>query len=287
MSLAKTLLIDSHLHLQDPVFAPDFADVLKRAREAGVKVMICNATSERDWDRVRELAEQIPEIVPCFGIHPWYLAHRQPGWQQRLSDLLEAVPSAIGEAGLDRWYDDRDEKEQEAIFRDQLELARHNRRPIMVHCLKAWGWLQTVLDDVRELPAGFLLHAYGGPVELIRPLSEKGAFFSFAGNVLDERKARMQEALRAVPSDRLLLETDSPDLPPPEPYRVAATPIEGRRYRNEPANLATGFPAIAALRGEQPGLLADVLRRNALRLLGTIPGLDLRQLTDTKAGHAR
>ncbi len=281
------MLVDSHLHLQDPVFLPDFPDVLKRARDAGVKVMICNATSEKDWNRVRELAEQIPEIVPCFGVHPWYLAHRQSGWQDRLSGLLQAIPSAIGEAGLDRWYEDRDEKQQEEVFRDQLELARHHRRPIMVHCLKAWGWLQKVLDEVGDLPAGFLLHAYGGPVELIRPLSEKGAFFSFAGNVLDERKVRMRAALRAVPSDRLLLETDSPDLPPPDMYRVAVKPVEGHRYRNEPANLATTFPAIAALRGEEPAELADVLRENALRLLRSIPRLSSEQLADAKGDHAR
>jgi TatD DNase family protein len=272
------VLVDSHLHLQDPVFDPDFEDVLTRAREAGVEIMICNATSERDWGRVRELGEQIPEIVPCFGVHPWYLTRRQPGWEQRLSELLETLPSAIGEAGLDRWYEDRDEKQQEDVFRAQLEIAQHHRRPIMVHCLKAWGWLETVLSEAGELPAGFLLHAYGGPVELIRPLAEKGAYFSFAGNVLDERKARMREALRAVPSDRLLFETDSPDLPPPDAYRVAGNPAEGRRYRNEPANLGNIFPAIAALRGEEPAELADLLLRNALRLLESIPGLRCRRL---------
>lgn len=265
------MLIDSHLHLQDPVFVPDFADVLQRARDAGVETMICNATSEKDWDRVRELAAQIPEIVPCFGIHPWYLAGRQTGWQDRLSALLQDVPSAIGEAGLDRWYEDRDEKQQEEVFRDQLALARRFDRPIMVHCLKAWGWLERVLDEVGELSAGFLLHAYGGPVELIRPLSEKGAFFSFAGNVLDDRKVRMRNALLAVPLDRLLLETDSPDLPPPEMYRVAGKTVEGRRYRNEPANLAAIFPAIAVFRGEEPAELARVLRENARRLLGSVP----------------
>ncbi|RPJ61753.1 MAG: TatD family deoxyribonuclease [Acidobacteria bacterium] len=281
------MLVDSHLHLQDPVFIPDFADVLTRAREAGVKLMICNSTSEKDWDRVRELAEQVPEILPCFGIHPWYLGDRGAGWQDRLSGLLEAVPSAIGEAGLDRWYEDRDEKQQEEVFRDQLELARHHRRPIMVHCLKAWGWLERVLEEAGVLPAGFVLHAYGGPVELIRPLAEKGAFFSFAGNVLDDRKVRMRQSLRAVPSDRLLLETDSPDLPPPDSYRVAGNPpVDGRRYRNEPANLAAIFPAIAAVRGEDPAELAHVLRTNALRLLQSIPRFEPEQLINSKADHA-
>jgi TatD DNase family protein len=280
------MLVDSHLHLQDPVFMPDFPDVLRRARNAGVQLMICNSTSERDWDPVRELAAEIPEILPCYGIHPWYLARRAAGWEDRLSRLLEASPSAIGEAGLDRWYEDRDEKQQEEIFRSQLAIAKQHRRPIMVHCLKAWGWLERVLDEAGELPAGFVLHAYGGPVELIRPLADRGAFFSFAGNVLDERKVRMRLSLRAVPRDRLLLETDSPDLPPPEMYRVVGETVDGKRYRNEPANLAATFPAIAELRGEDPGELAEILRLNARQLLGSIPGFQLAQSLDAKADHA-
>ncbi|RPI22601.1 MAG: TatD family deoxyribonuclease [Acidobacteria bacterium] len=271
-------LVDSHLHLQDPVFAPDFPEVLDRARRSGVKIMVCNATSEKDWDRVRELAEQVPEIVPCFGIHPWYLRNRKDGWEHRLRSLLEATPSALGEAGLDRWYEDRYETEQELVFREQLTVARDLRRPVMVHCLKAWGWLMRVLEDVGELPAGFLLHAYGGPAELIGPLSEKGAYFSFAGNVLDERKLRMRRSLQAVPADRLLLETDSPDLPPPDMYRVPARAGHEGRYRNEPANLTAILTAVAPLREQTPEQLAAMVLENACQLLGSVPGLDLTPL---------
>ncbi|HXK59959.1 MAG TPA: TatD family hydrolase [Acidobacteriota bacterium] len=268
-------LVDSHLHLQDPVFEPDFPQVLERARQSRVRVMICNATSEKDWQRVRVLSEQHPEIVPCFGIHPWYLRHRSEGWENRLRALLESTPAGIGEVGLDRWYKEGNEAEQELVFRRQLAIARELHRPVMVHCLKAWGWLLDVLDDIEFLPAGFLLHAYSGPAELIGPLSAKGAFFSFAGNVLDERKVRMRNALVSVPADRLLLETDSPDLAPPEGFRVPARPGSSGRYRNEPANLSATLPAIAALRGETSAQLARNAWENACRFLASIPGLNL------------
>ena len=265
-------LTDSHLHLQDPVFEEDFQGVVARAHEAGVRVMICNSTSERDWERVARLAETVPGLVPCFGIHPWYMRNKSPNWRDRLRQVVQSTPSAVGEAGLDRWREDRDEAEQEAVFRGQLSLARELGRPIMVHCLKAWGWLMRVLEEEPPPAEGMLLHAYGGPVELLSPLAAKGAYFSFAGNVLDERKLRMRAALQAAPLDRLMLETDSPDLAPPDDCRVPSGKTVGSgRYRNEPANLAKIATAVAHLRGICPGDLERVLTENARRLLSPIP----------------
>jgi TatD DNase family protein len=281
------LLIDSHLHLQDPVFEEDLQAVIARARDAGARVMVCNSTSERDWERVARLAETVPGVVPCFGVHPWYLKNRSADWPDRLTDMLRSLPSAVGEAGLDRWRDDRDDAEQEEVFRAQLCVARTLGRPIMVHCLKAWGWLMRVLDDEPPPPAGMLLHAYGGPVELMAVLAEKGAYFSFAGNVLDERKSRMRAALQAAPLDRLMLETDSPDLPPPEGFRVASGRTAGERYRNEPANLGKIAPAVADLRGMKLTDLAQKLTDNARRLLGPVPHSSrlFPSLPTTEGGH--
>lgn len=264
-------LVDSHLHLQDPVFEEDFPAVLARAREAGVRVMICNSTSEHDWERVSRLAETVPGLVPCFGIHPWYMRDRRPDWREKLLDILRSTPSAVGEAGLDRWREDRDEAEQEAVFREQLAAARELRRPIMVHCLKAWGWLMNLVEEEPPPAEGMLLHAYGGPVELLAPLAARGAYFSFAGNALDPRKSRMRAALQAVPLDRLMLETDSPDLAPPQEYCVASGRTVGSgRYRNEPANLGRIAVAVAQLRGMSVPDLQRRLMENARRLLSPI-----------------
>ncbi len=96
--------------------------MLERARQAGVRAVVCNATSEKDWEQVADLAARYPEVVPCFGIHPWYLARRSDGWRERLVAILQSHPRAcVGEIGLDRWKPDRDEKVQEELFRTQLE----------------------------------------------------------------------------------------------------------------------------------------------------------------------
>ncbi len=246
--------------------------MFERARQAGVRAVVCNATSERDWEEVADLAARYPEVIPCFGIHPWYLARRSEDWRERLIALLQRHPAAcVGEIGLDRWKPDRDEKVQEELFRAQLEIARDLERPAMIHCLKAWGWLLEVLGHYK-LTRPFLLHAYGGPPELIEPLSRMGAFFSFAGNVLDERKARMRRSLVSMPEDRLLLETDSPDLAAPREHLVHFTTGEDGWIRNEPANLARIVVQVAQLRREDVEHLAGTVWRNAGQLLGLPTG---------------
>ena len=116
-------LIDAHAHLQNPCFAPDLEAVLQRAAAAGVRWVCCNSTSPRDWDAVAALARQHsaaspgPVVLPCFGLHPWYLERRTADWLERLDALLAAEPAAVGEIGLDRYAADRDEGLQEQVFR--------------------------------------------------------------------------------------------------------------------------------------------------------------------------
>lgn len=263
-------LIDSHLHLQDRLFEPDLLAVMERAGQAGIATLVVNGTAETDWTRVLDLARRFSPVVPCLGLHPWYVTGRSEGWLARLEELLKSTRAGVGEIGLDRWIEPRDEPAQEEVFRAQLELARRYQRPVMIHCLRAWVWLIDVLKEEQPLPAGMLIHAFGGAREVIEPLVELGASFSFSGNVLDERKERMRQALCAVPQDRLFLETDSPDLPPPEAYRPYGQVAGQGRARNEPANLAAILPAVAALRGEDSGQLAQALWENGRRLLGSI-----------------
>ncbi|MGE5611304.1 MAG: TatD family hydrolase [Bacillota bacterium] len=263
-------LVDCHLHLQDPVLAAELPAVLDRARAGGVRRLVCNGTSEADWPRVAELAKAHPQVVACFGLHPWYAAGRSGRWLENLKQFLDAMPSGVGEIGLDRWIEPRDESAQEEVFRAQLGLARERGRPVMIHCLWAWGWLMDVLEDEEPLGAGMLIHAYGGSVDLIKPLAARGAYFSFAGNVLEERKAKGREALRAVPLDRLLVETDSPDMLPPGAYRrFSIRAADGKEY-NEPGNLPEVLRGIAQVRGESEERLAEVIWGNAERLLGGV-----------------
>lgn len=270
MDALNIRVFDAHVHLQAPELAGCLEPIMNAARKEGIAVWACNGSTEADWPRVLEIARGIPGVVPCFGLHPWYVRERSAEWLVTLERLLDAVPSAIGEIGLDRWIEPRDERAQEDVFRAQLDLARRRNRPAMVHCLRAWGWLMDVLRGEAPLPAGFLLHAYGGPVDLIEPLAKMGAYFSFAGDTLDERKTRKRDALCAVPPDRLLVETDAPDLSPPPAFRPCPLPATDRKERNHPANLRAILRGLAGVRGETEERLARAAWINAQRLMGDL-----------------
>lgn len=184
--------------------------------------------------------------------------------------MLTAGPSGVGEIGLDRWIEPRDESAQESAFRAQLELARRLNRPVMIHCLKAWDWLMRLLREEPPPAAGLLLHAFGGPLECIKPLTDRGAYFSFAGDVLNERKVQKRSALLRIPPERLLLETDAPDMIPPEPFRVSALGGAHRKLLNEPANLAPILRGVAGLLGEAPEALAVRVFENSRRFFQPI-----------------
>lgn len=264
------MLIDAHNHLQEEVLVPYVEGLLDRARAAGVGEMWCNGTAENDWQDVLDLANAHPDILPFFGLHPWFVKDRSPDWLTRLEQFLDAIPSAIGEIGLDRHLQERDEPAQEEVFRDQLALARERNLPVTIHCLKAWGWMIDVLTALPSLPP-MLIHAYGGSAEVVQPLTKMGAFFSFGGSVLGENHLRARSALQAVPLDRLLIETDAPALLPPESFRLhtLVTP-DGQQY-NEPTNLPAIAEGIAALLGVPSESLASLTAENASRLTASLP----------------
>ena len=260
-------LIDCHVHLQEPALRNDLPRVLADARTLGVERWVCNGSTEADWPAVGELAREHAGIIPCFGLHPWYIGERTPAWRETLERLLDEHPSAaVGEIGIDRWIEPRDEADQEAVFRAQLDIARRKNRPVMIHCLRAWGWLMDVLQNEPPLPAGMLIHAYGGSVELIQPLAAMGAYFSFAGNVFEPRREKVRAAVKAVPLDRLLIETDAPDMLPPPEHRSHIIEADGRQ-QNHPANLRSTLAGIAMLRGIDETALAEAIWNNAARLL--------------------
>ena len=244
-------LADAHCHLQDPAFAPDLEDALRDARLAGVRVLVINGTRPEDWPRVRELASAHLELVPCFGLHPWFAGEAPPGWLDALRGFLAGTPSGVGEAGLDAR---RGTAGQGAVFREQLALARERELPLMVHCVGAWGELLALLRKDGAPRPGFLLHAYGGSAEAVPTLAGLGAFFSFAARDLQDIRPRTRRALLAVPPDRLLLETDGP----------------GPRTRGGPADVRAALTLAAALRGEDRSALARTLWENTERLLGTL-----------------
>lgn len=240
-------LVDCHLHLQEDCFAADLPAVIERAHSAGVKLFVCNGSSKADWQAVLGLARTYPSVVPCFGVHPWYAGSVGPDWLAELKQFLTATASGVGETGLDRHIEPRDEEAQLSVFRSQLTLAAELDRPITIHCVQAWGLMMETLKTHKPLPRQMLFHSFGGSVELIKPLAAIGAYFSYGGSVLREKAIHRREALAATPLERLVLETDAPDILPPRRFCLAAQgkTAEGKT-RNEPANLAAIARGVAS-----------------------------------------
>jgi TatD DNase family protein len=133
-------LFDSHCHLQDERVFARAGEIIARARDAGVVRMLCCGTRESDWDTIKTLSGRFPEIVPAFGLHPWHVRERSAEWQKELEKHLAETPgAAVGEIGLDHAIEPRNDEDQASVFLAQLKLARKLKRPVSIHCRRAWA----------------------------------------------------------------------------------------------------------------------------------------------------
>jgi TatD DNase family protein len=259
-------LYDSHNHLHDQRLAPHLDAVMNVARAEQIGRMVVNGSCESDWPQVLEVARKFPEVLPSFGYHPWYVRERTPDWKARLVEFLDQVPSVVGEIGLDRWIKGYDIVQQEEAFTWQLRLAAERGVAASIHCIEAWGMMLSILEREPRLSRGFMLHSYGGSVEMIPALAKLGAYFSLPGYYAHERKVRQRETFRHVPFDRLLIETDAPDQPLPNARVHFPLPDAGGKPVNHPANLRAVYEFAAELLDRPFDELARQVESNFRRL---------------------
>lgn len=273
---------DAHNHLQDERLAPHLDQIAEQLAGLGLRAAVANGTCENDWVRVSELSRRYPWVVPSFGLHPWDAGNRSSDWLGKLTAVLAENPSAgVGEIGLDRWIIDGARpndprlaglrraplEEQAAVFTAQLALATKENRPATIHCLDAWGALWEIVRSASMPARGFLLHAYSGPAEMVRGFAGRGAYFSFNGSFLDERKARHREPFKMIPRDRLLVETDAPAMPLPQPWRTYKLPLSSTGTTlNHPGNIEAAYTGLASLLGLPVADLCALTEANFLRL---------------------
>ncbi len=200
--------LDAHAHLQDPCFDADRDEVLRQATAVGVRRWICNGTTPEDWPKVRDLASKHSEIVPCFGLHPWFANERFEELSEFLVDAK--LPPGVGEIGLDFAVAPKNDPRQELVFRRQLDIARERRLPAMLHAVRS---LERMIAVLRETgPFSLLLfHMFGGPAESVGTLLKLDAevFFSFSVNLLNAKSSRVRKAALAVPLEKVLFESDA------------------------------------------------------------------------------
>lgn len=265
----SSMLFDAHNHFQDERLAPWRDEILASLPAAGLKEAVVTGSSEEDWEDVANLARTYDWIRPAFGLHPWYVKDRSGAWQEKLQGYLTAFPgSVVGEIGLDRWIENPDIEAQTECFRWQLELAAEWNRPASIHCLRAWGLMDEVLRSAPLPLCGFLLHSYGGPAEMITGFVKLGAYFSLSPYFGHPRKAAQLATFGHVPLDRLLAETDAPDMWPPPELNPHPLQFEGKDL-NHPLNLSVSYDLLAQVRQIDRSVLVDQIAQNYQRLFGS------------------
>ena len=277
-------LYDAHNHLQDEWLLPHMDRIATDLVQAGIAGAVVNGTTPDDWAAVSALASRFPWVVPSYGVHPWDCGNRPSDWQGRLESRLATEPRArVGEIGLDRWILDSAKPddprlaglrraplaEQKEVFVWQLELAATHNLAASVHCIDAWGALLETLRNSRRPERGFLLHAYAGPVEMIKAFADLGAYFSFNGAFLDSKREAQRNTFKSIPAERLLVETDAPAMPLRSAWRLYNLPAQPDTTTvNHPANIAAVYAGLAAFLGLRVDQLASRAEENFTRLFG-------------------
>jgi TatD DNase family protein len=233
-------LFDTHAHLHFPEFAGDLDAVLARARAAGVRRMVTIGTDVATSRAAAALAAREPDVWAAVGIHPHEAADADEAALTEI-ERLASTPRvvAIGETGLDFFRDRSPREAQTRAFTAQVAMARRLGKPVLVHCRDAHAETLALLAADGPLERGGIMHCFSGDVALARRCIELGLLVSLAGPVTYPKPGALTDVARAIPADRLVVETDCPFLPP-QPHR-------GKR--NEPAYLAITAARVAELRG--------------------------------------
>ncbi|HYN92078.1 MAG TPA: TatD family hydrolase [Thermoleophilaceae bacterium] len=249
-------MIDTHCHLDS--CEPPVAELVGRARAAGVTRLATVGMNGPSIERALAAAEEHDEVVAIVGRHP----HETAAFDERALEEIERAAAhprarAIGETGLDYYRDHAPRGDQRRAFEAQLELAARTRLPVVIHTRAAEDDTFALLrEHAGSLPA-VILHCFSAP-ERLAECVEQGYLCSFAGNVTYPKATELQEAARELPADLLLVETDSPYLSP--------QPLRGRP--NEPANVIHTARFVAELRGVSYEELERTVHANAARVLG-------------------
>ncbi len=256
--------IDSHCHLHDSRIISDIQPLISRATENNVEKMVTCATMEENFEITAQLSEENSSILPCFGIHPWFIDTMSDKWKNNLETYLELNLSGVGETGIDFTDKTADRDKQTQVFEHHLSLARDFGRPINIHVRKAWEPFIHIIQRFGKFKVPGLIHSYSGSADMITLFERFGLYISFSGSVTNPSTKKVKKALAAVSKDRFVLETDSPDI---YPYLASDNNGENndknniRRYEklNEPKHL----PAIAKIASDECQQTFDAFCTNA------------------------
>jgi TatD DNase family protein len=255
-------LFDTHCHLNDPKFNEDLEAVLDHAASQGVSYIVVPGYDYDSCLRAMELAHQHEMIYAAVGFHPHDAKDVQ---ETHFEDLKQWVKDekvvAIGEIGLDYYYDHSPREIQQEVFRRHIQFAKTCQLPIIIHDRDAHGDIVKLLKEEDAAVCGGIMHCFSGSKDLAQECIKMNFYISFGGPVTFKNAKRPREVAAQIPIERLLIETDSPWL----------TPEPNRGKRNEPAYVRQVAEKIAELREIELQELASITTANAKRLFKRIP----------------
>ena len=251
------MYFDTHAHYDDEAFAPDRDALLSALPEEGVTLVVDPGCDVMSSEKAVALAEQYPHVYAAVGIHPEELQGMHEGDLAKIEALCKHDKCvAVGEIGLDYYWDDTHKEEQKRLFHAQLSMAVERDLPVVIHDREAHG---DCLAIVRQYPGlRGVFHCYSGSPEMAEELLRMGWYLGFDGPITYKNARKAIEVLRICPEDRILVETDSPYL----------APVPRRGRRNDPGNLPYICAKIAEIRGKTPEEIAELTAANGRRLFG-------------------
>lgn len=233
---------DAHIHLSD------FKEIsceglIAQLKKENIEKCVCVSAHQTDWEKVARLAHDYPfEIIPAFGVHPWYTKELEKGWVGKLEEYLKEFPqSVIGECGFDK-PKSQDKELERKVFDIELRLAFEFRKPMILHMVKAASFLENYWG---LLPQKCVFHSFTGTDEILKQIIKFNHYISVNNRIF--KKAGAADMLKKVPIDRLLIETDAP-------------------YQSSVADLKELLAQIAAVRAEDTEKLSERLYQNALEV---------------------
>ena len=252
------MLIDTHTHIDMENFKDRFEEVLKNAHDNGVKKLVIPGTTPQGFERILKLCEKYENVYGAVGVHPEDL----DAYNDSVPDILRLYLThpkivAVGEIGLDYYWDKSRIERQKEIFEQQVLIAKEVKKPVLVHDREAHSDSFEILKKTNAAEVGVVMHCFSGSPEFAMSCVKEGLYIALGGVVTFKNAKKLQEVVKQIPLDKLLIETDCPYLAP-HPYR-------GKR--NEPKLVKLVAEKIAELKNCSYEEIAHMTSTNAVRIL--------------------
>ncbi len=249
------MLIDSHVHFDDPRFDNDRDAVYQRAKQAGVIAMIMPAITAEYLPKTKQISEQYKNVFPAYGLHPYFIDQHKPEHLDQLKGWIKKEqPVAVGECGLDYFLPDLNQEKQKIFFEAQLRIAKEFDLPIIIHARSA---VEDVINLIKKSGHNKgMIHSYNGSMQQAKQLIDLGYYLSFGGAITYTRANKLRTLIKELPLESLLIETDAPDQPD----------VVHKDQRNEPGFITEVLDTFAEIRSETRETITKQTMHNTVGL---------------------